>query len=166
MIEDLAQFYDSYGETLAERMPDICHTEAEPRFILMTENSMDELTKFVTKLRSGVFIMAWEQFGEELSDGRRDNYHTKLTGTLAILTKPHINDTHTRRAAQRACRVVALRAIAQMRVDALEKDAPLWSENIRFDMDGQGGDYIGLTANGYVGYGYGFSWLVPLDLSV
>jgi hypothetical protein len=87
-----------------------------------------------------------------------------MHGSVAILTKPDSTATPVRRAAQRACRAVALQVLAQMLDDS--RRGALMEQNIRLEIDGQTGQHIGPVADGWYGYGFGFDWRCPLDLSL
>ncbi|WP_128544088.1 hypothetical protein [Larkinella soli] len=163
-MSSLEEFYEAYGQSLATRLASIGHTEPKPRFIFVDEMGQpDELIRATTsKLKEKTNVLVWEAFTERLGDGRRDNYHTRVMGSLAVLRKEG-TDTGSQKTAIRMGRQTALKVMALMLQDTL--DGELAQEGIQLQFDGQDGEKIRL-ASGWCGWGYTFDWLVGLDLTL
>ncbi|KAB7728131.1 hypothetical protein F5984_20510 [Rudanella paleaurantiibacter] len=160
--QGLDEFYELYGQDLARRV--LNHSTNTPRFVFLDADdykSVIEATKNTLDASGPVLI--WEQYADTIEDGRRDNYNTRTEGSLAVIL-PAENSVSARRSATRQARSLCLQLLAHMRQDGL--DGPLSNNAIRVVLDGQNGESTGMLIPGWVGYGYSFSWLVPLDMTV
>lgn len=160
---NLDDFYPAYGETLATRL--LNHTNEARHFVYLDTDDMRPLTEGVKdpdRVTPGP-LLVWEQFGDRLQTSGRDNYHLRMSGSLAVLI-PCENTTLAKRLATRQARAHCLRALAQMRLDALE--GSLETAGVRVELDGEEGESTGMLIPGWAGYGWGFTWMVPLELTV
>lgn len=167
-MNDLFQFYRAYGQSLAERLKVIGHTAEKKRFVFVEDlDNADELIrKAVTDFKYSANVLVWERFSEQLSNGRRDNYNTRPQGSLAVLRKPETNSVDGRAAAIDECRQAAMKVVALMLLDEQTAGSALDLAGIRFELDGQSGEPIPPLGSGWVGYGFSFDWLAPVDLSL
>ncbi|MFD1143041.1 hypothetical protein ACFQ4C_18080 [Larkinella insperata] len=160
---NLEEFYEAYGKSLATRLAAIGYTEANGRFVFVddVENPAELVSKAVSKFPQGVNVLIWETFVEQLGDGGRDNYNTRIQGTLAVVRKDG-TDNVSRKLSIRTARATALKVIALMRQDGL--DGELESQGIvpQFNHDGE--KFI--ISGGWAGYGFTFDWLVPLNMQL
>jgi hypothetical protein len=166
--QDLVSFYKNYGESLATRLRAIAHSVNRRGFIYIEDlASAEEIVSAQSNgLKPDQFVLVWERFTERLSDGGRDNYNSRPEGSLAVIYKPSKQGREANTAAIDECRNVALKAIALMRRDEQTQDSALDQMGIRFDLDGQSGEPIPMLKGGWVGYGFAFEWLAPLDMEL
>jgi hypothetical protein len=165
---DLVSFYKSYGESLATRLKAIGHTKANQAFIYIEDiASAEEIVSAQSNgLKPDRHVLVWERFTEQLSDGGRDNYNSRPQGSLAVIKKPAKDGRGLSSATIDECRNVALKVIALMRRDEQTYGSLLDQAGIRFDLNGQAGEPIPLLKGGWVGYGFVFEWLAPLNLDL
>jgi|GEM_PF-7134390 len=165
---DLVGFYKNYGESLATRLAAIAHSGETKAFVYIEDLASAE--EIVAAQSSGLKpehnVLVWERFTEHTQDAGRDNYNSRIQGSLAIIRKPAKDSRDARSAAIDDCRNVALKVFALMRRDEQTFDSMLNQAGIRFDLDGQSGEPIPMLKGGWVGYGFVFEWLAPLDLEL
>lgn len=167
-MNDLNEFFRSYGESLASRLKAISHQPDQSRYIYIEDiNSGEELVDARTKgLKPEMNVLVWERPTEQLSTGRRDNYNTRLQGSLTIIRKPPKESLELRQQTVDTCRTVALKVLALMLRDEQQQEGALSEEGIRFELDGQSGESIPKLNGGWYGYAFSFDFLVPLDLNL
>ena len=163
-MHNFDDFYREYGESLTERLVYFEMNPLASPFVFVADAAspveVNEATR--SKLRADQTILVWEQFEEQTRDGGRDNVHLQVSGSLAVLRQAGAGASRQNTVA-RSCRPIALKCLALMLQDSLIGELAI--NNIRMSFDrNDGGPTI--SVNGWVGYGYTFSWLVPLNLEL
>lgn len=163
MIED--DFYEQYGESLATRLASIAHSPDDPAFVFVEE--MGNPKEVLDSLNGGVIrpdrtILVWENHGEDLDTGGRDNYHGRWPGSLCVLQQA--TDRAGIRRAKAECRRILLAVIALMLADA--QDGILEEQTIGFELRNVACEAVGPVVSNWYGYACDFSWTVPLDLDL
>lgn len=162
---DLSGFYERYGESLARRLADIAFSEANASY-LFVENMGDpaEVLAHISsgKTQEGKALLVWENFEEDLDTGGRDNYHTVIQGSVAVIRKA--GDRAAIREAKQIGRAVVLKVLALMLQDEVE--GSLYEQTIRVEIRQRPLQAIGPISTNWYGYALQFSWIVPIDLSL
>lgn len=158
-METLDEFYEAYGDTLLKRLPAL----GKLVFIDDNEGMSDVIRATKAGMNAERPILIWQQFDERLRTAKRDNYHQEIDGSLAVLFKVP-KEPLSQRQAKRQAKALCLQLLALMLEDGI--DGLLAATGIRVELDGASGESISQVGDGWSGYGYGFGWLVPLDLSI
>lgn len=164
-MDDLDEFYKSYGERLASRLPGIAHSEAQPAFVFVAdmENPV-EVMSFTSsgKAPAGRPILVWDNFDEDIDTGGRDNYHTQLKCSFSILQKA--SDAVSKARAYQQARQIILQALSIMISDA--QNGELQAQTIQVEIRQLPLEKIGPISSNWYGRGIQFSWIVPIDLTL
>lgn len=163
-MHDLDCFYEKYGLSLTERLTIFEENPLSPPFVFVTEagNPVEVTEAAKSRLKFDQTVLVWEQYEEVTGDGGRDNVHLNISGSLAVLRQAGSSAANQLRIS-RECRPLALKCLALMLQDG--REGILAENGIRFDFDkNDGGPTI--SVNGWCGYGYTFSWVVPVDLEL
>lgn len=162
---DLNDFYRAYGESLASRLMAIGHGDATPAFIFVEDmGDPAEVLDFTSrgKAEKGQNVLVWEQFMEDIDTAGRDNYHSVLKGSLAVIGKAtdraEIRQTFSR------TRTTVLKLLALMLEDEAGGELGEWG--IVVGVRELACEKVSVVANNWYGYGLQFTWTVPLDLTL
>src|SRR5438128_1287448 len=108
-MENLSDFYKTYGESLATRLMAIGHIPARPAFVFVEDiDNPIEILSFTSngKAPASKPILVWDNFDEDLETSGRDNYHFALTGSFSVLAKALDQPAKTK--TYRDCRAIVL----------------------------------------------------------
>lgn len=158
-------FYEKYGESLATRLAAIGHSPADPAYVFVEE--MGNPKEVQDSLNGGAIrpdrtILVWENHGEDLDTGGRDNYHGRWPGSLCVLQLA--TDRASIRIAKAECRRILLATIALMLQDA--QDGVLEKQTISFELRNVPLEAVGPVVSNWYGYACDFTWTVPMDLDL
>lgn len=161
-MDSLLEFYEDYGRALAGR---VLVGSGGPAlgFVLVEEmGDPSEVLAAISKPGPASVLLVWEQFGEDVSDGGRDNYHTNLTASVAVITKAQ--DRLGKREARAIGRKAVLEVLGLMIGDGYQGE--LNAVGIQVGVRRLPLSPVGPVGTNWYGYGLEFSWTVPLDLTL
>ncbi|GAB2571749.1 hypothetical protein [Spirosoma areae] len=164
-MDNLHDFYRTYGERLASRLPGIAHSAEHRAFVFVEEmDNPKEVLEFTSngKAPAGQPILVWDNFDEDLDTGGRDNYHSQLKCSFSVLLKAL--DNPGRATAYRVGRAIVLNALAIMIQDA--EQGALYAESIQMELRQLPLEKVGPVSAQWYGYGVQFSWMVPINLTL
>lgn len=161
--QNLSDFYKAYGEDLASRLPDI-DTYKNGYVYLESIGNPTEIQEAAQRggFSDGQPFLILEDYQEDLETAGRDNYYSKITGSLVVLIQSGPEKEKKRQAYQQG-RTLVLQAIAQMISDSQE--GPLEERGISIDLREFPCEKIGPINGSCFGFGVQFTWHVPLDLT-
>lgn len=157
------QDYIDYFEELARRHTAIGHTVEQPRFHVVRQDNLTELTKAV---RSRLLLpcVVIDQYYDELLR-TNDNYRLRIQGGLSILVRCQQSSPDDLRRAQAEARTIALSFVNRMYADSRKPGTVLAVRRVTVATEFTGEPYP-VVAEIATGWGYAIDWLVPTTVPV
>ncbi len=157
---NLIQPYFAYGEALATTTPAIGHTSQRKRFVKITEaGKADEFIRAAaSELPTDGTVLVWEMFTEQPENAARDSYTTVIFGSFFVARKGA--NPADKLVIYDQTREIAIGLLKKMVEDGMRELLP--DPRIKLLFQGTEGESVGPIATSWYGYGFTFSWRVPL----
>lgn len=157
------QDYIDYFSDLATKNLAIGHTPDQPRFYVIHDNNMKELTNAMRNLRVPALLI--DQYYDDI-DRTNDNPRLVISGGLSVLVKCKTGDIKDVRRAREEARQIARQFLNRMFRDSRTPGTVLCRQGRAVTVSTQyQGEPIEDMEN-FAGWGYPFVWTVAQNVAV
>lgn len=157
------QDYIDYFTDLATKNKAIGHTPEQPRFYVIHDNDMTELTKAIRSLRVPALLI--DQYYDDI-DRTNDNPRLVISGGLNVLVKYTTGDTKDLRRAREEARQIARQFLNRMFKDSRTPGTVLCRQGRAVTVSTQYQGEPLEEMQGFAGWGYPFQWTLAQNLAV
>ncbi|QJD79553.1 hypothetical protein [Spirosoma rhododendri] len=157
------QDYIDYFTDLATKNLAIGHTPDRPRFYVIHDNNMSELTNAMRNLRVPALLI--DQYYDDI-DRTQDNPRLRISGGLNVLVKCNTGDTKDVRRAREEARQIARQFLNRMFNDSRTPGSVLCRQGRAVTVSTQYQGEPMADMQNYAGWGYPFEWTVAQNVAV